>query len=221
VVHVSGNTNCIDGQGPAIKQSRTVAAFRGIEVRGSADVILHQGAHRPLQIEGAKQVLDRLRTEVSGDRLVIRLRGCVTNTGPIRVHAWSTSPNAVRIAGSGDVTGKTPMTSPNFDIHIAGSGDVSLELRSKTVNTHIAGSGNVTLRGTADQQSIKIAGSGDVRGSGLITRKIDARVVGSGNASVNATGTIQATIIGSGNLRHRGGATVTKRIIGSGSISAL
>lgn len=217
----SWSANCVDASGPSVTQNRSVGSFRGVEVRGSADVSFYQGSPRPVRVEGPKAALDQLVTEVVNGRLVIRTEGCVRSSTPVRVHAWAAKPNEARISGSGDITGETAMKGDSFKIHVAGSGDVKLSLDVAQLETHIAGSGNVVLTGRADKQSVSIAGSGDLRGAKLVTSDTSARVVGSGDAKVNATRSLQATVIGSGDLRYRGGATVRSRIIGSGSIEKL
>jgi len=91
-------------------------------------------------------------------------------------------------------------------------------LTADVVTTRISGSGDVDLTGTADEQRATLEGSGDYRAGALATRAAEVVLSGSGDATVDVSGTLRADVSGSGSVTHTGGASVTGSVTGSGDV---
>lgn len=192
------------GSGRSATETRAVAEFQAISLSGSMDAVVRQGGQL-LQVQADDNLLALLETSVEttrhGATLVVRWkRGeniytrskvlltitvpklsalVASGSGDAKLNGLSTEDLSIRIAGSGDVSGKGSAT--KLSVNIAGSGDVRLaDLRSDDVDVQIAGSGDALVH-AQKTINVRIAGSGDVTFVGNAAMK--SKVAGSGSVS--------------------------------------
>lgn len=214
-----GGFDCVDGRGETISESRSATPFSAIRINGSAHVILSQNRDLSVTVEGQKNILELVTTEVNSGELVIDTRGCIRSGKPVRVVINAPNIEALTIDGSGNISGATPINAEELSLRIDGSGDIELEVDTQKLQTVINGSGDIALRGSAQQHSIKIAGSGDIRAFDLSTEDSDIKIYGSGDCEANVAGSLDATIRGSGDIVYIGSPHHVERSIdGSGDI---
>jgi hypothetical protein len=214
-----GTWDIVRGNGTVRLESRDVASFNGITNQGSGLVRFSQGPTRQVTVESDTNILPYLETEVRNGVLVLRTRPGIS-INPTRLVFRITAPElqTIGIQGSGDFSMETPLDADRLEIEIEGSGSVGGEIDVDTLAASIDGSGGISLRGVARLAEFGINGSGNIEAGNLSS--VDARVVirGSGDVTLEATGTLAVEISGSGDVRYRGGATVTVRDSGSGTV---
>jgi hypothetical protein len=214
-----GTWDIVRGNGTVRLESRDVPTFTGIENQGSGLVRFSRGSTRQVTVEADTNILPYIETEVRNGVLVLRTRPGIS-INPTRLVFRITAPElrTIGIQGSGDFRMETPLETDRLEIEIEGSGSVEGEITADDLSVQIRGSGDVSLGGTAKNARFDIDGSGDIGAADLSS--VDARVViqGSGNVTLQATGTLDVEISGSGNVRYRGGARVTVRSSGSGTV---
>ncbi|OHD69698.1 MAG: hypothetical protein A2177_00525 [Spirochaetes bacterium RBG_13_68_11] len=214
-----GTWDTVRGNGTVRLESRAVASFNGITNQGSGLVRFSQGPTRQVTVEADTNILPYLETEVRNGVLVLRTRPGIS-INPTRLVFRITAPDLhiVGIQGSGDFRMETPLDADRLEIEIEGSGSVGGEIDVDAVAAGIDGSGGISLRGVARLAEYDINGSGDIEAGDLSS--VDARVIirGSGDVTLEATGTLDVEISGSGDVRYRGGAKVTVRDSGSGTV---
>ncbi|MFC9917329.1 head GIN domain-containing protein [Agromyces binzhouensis] len=202
-------------------ETREIGDASGVVLRGAGDMTIRLGEAPSLTVTGGENVLDRLTTEVEGDRLVIDVQ-----RGPIVVGARDlvfditlTSLESVLISGSGDVTAEFG-DADEVALEIRGSGEIETdELDATSVRASISGSGSIVPSGTTEDLQIQVDGSGDVDASAL--RADSARVVlsGSGEISVDASDSLEVVLSGSGTVRYSGRPEIRSTVSGSGEIT--
>lgn len=208
------------GSGQVATETRAVAGFDAIALRGSITLVLRQGGREGLELSADDNLLPLVETRVVGRTLEI---GPVSGTGwrsrnDIRVTVDLLQLRSISLSGSGDVVAEALKTG-TLKVVLEGSGDVRLRrLAADEVSVRLAGSGDVALDGRAGKLAIAIAGSGDVDAARLETDDASVSVVGSGDADVNAGRSLAITIAGSGDVRYRGDASVQVAVAGSGSV---
>lgn len=210
-------------------QDRHLSGFNAVDVSGSFDVYINQGATESVKVEAPAEVMDHVITEVEGGVLKIHdKRGSGWNWGSwlsgshhkVAVYVTIKDVRAIGVTGSGDAFFKEGIRANNLDIQVSGSGDVSGRVDVKTLNCSISGSGDMELSGRAESQSIDVSGSGDYNARKLATVNTSVNVSGSGDASINASSNINASVSGSGDVNYTGGAQhIMKSKSGSGDIS--
>jgi hypothetical protein len=142
------------------------------------------------------------------------------NDGGIYITVPVESVNEVSLSGSGDIVGKKTISTSDFSTRMSGSGDITLDVESKTVSASMSGSGDINLSGTTDVFDIQISGSGDIKAYDLIADTVDASISGSADIKVTANKMLKARVSGSGDIHYRGDATkIDSKVSGSGDIT--
>ena len=212
------------GQGSTVKEARDVKDFTGLQSAIGADVYLKQTPNFKVTIEGQKNILDLLKTELKNGTLKISFEKGYSIHYKQALKVYIEAPNFefLGMSGSGNVVSENVLSSDKLKIDISGSGDFNLaDLSVKTLSLNISGSGDVKMGGTAESVDLRISGSGDVKAANLKTQKAICNVSGSGNISCNVKETLEAYVSGSGDIRYSGSpASVKTRVTGSGDIKA-
>lgn len=206
---------------------RHLSGFNAIRLSASYDVYITQGTAESVKVEASADDQEHIITEVNGGVLNIYEkdnRHIHWDFGGRKqvVYVVARDINSISVSGSGDVFFKSGINTNNMKIKISGSGDVTGRLTAKTLEANISGSGDMKLSGRADDSNVRVSGSGDFEGRDLVTASTAVRVVGSGDATVNANGRIDAAVSGSGDIRYTGGAKqVSTSKAGSGDIHRM
>ncbi len=189
----------IVGSGKTATESRTVPAFRKVELQGSIDVEVTVGSAGPLKVEADDNLVKMITTEVRGDTLVVSTKGgSYSSKTSMKVVCSTASFDAGSINGSGNMLVR--------DVH------------GKDVSFDISGSGSIAASGSTDTLKGDIQGSGDLHLDRLTARTAKVGISGSGGADVNVSDDLNVDIAGSGDVRYQGKPQVHKSISGSGGV---
>jgi hypothetical protein len=208
---------------------RHLSGFNGIDISGSFDVYVTQGATESVKVEAPANVIDRIITEVNGGVLKIYNKNNSWHWGDwwgthkkIAIYVVAKNLNSINLTGSGDVYFKEGITANSLKLRIGGSGDMTGKVDTKILESSISGSGDMRLSGHAQNSTVSLAGSGDYTARSLLTVSCAVSVTGSGDAEINASEKIDATVHGSGDIRYTGTVkNVSSSKTGSGDISRL
>ncbi|HEY4111762.1 head GIN domain-containing protein [Puia sp.] len=200
----------IDGDGSDFRESRTVPAFNKIGLAVHAEVILVKGNSPGVRIEGEKNIVDRLITEVGDNQLKIYypLLKDVRPTKPLRI--WVTTPDIEGIwnSGSGTIHSEDVFTGETISFHLSGSGHVEIGVKANQVNVSMSGSGGVKVNGTARLLECGISGSGRLHADDLsVGERSKIHISGSGSVYFSTDGVIEGRISGSGCINYKGNPT--------------
>lgn len=233
--------NNVEGSGRVITEPRPVPEFHAVELTTIGTLILAQGEHEQLVVEGEDNILAAIKSEVADGRLTISNREqntrlhptqplvyrltvktvteiSLSGSGRIEAGALTLGQLAARISGSGDVV-IAQLTTRGLTIHTNGSGALAVhQMTTRTLEVHSSGSGSVTLAGQATQQTISLSGSGRYAAADLGSQDAQVRISGSGSATVRVAATLDVHISGSGSVHYLGQPTVTQQRSGSGGV---
>ena len=221
------NAQKIKGNGNVVTIERSTDDYDAIAVSGWFNVILVDGQEGKLSIEGDENLLEYIKTEVKEGKLVIKVKkgynlqpSSWKKDGSIYVTVPVESVNEVTLSGSGDIVGKKTISASEFSTNMSGSGDITLDVESKTVSASMSGSGDINLSGTTEVFDVQISGSGDIEAYDLIADTVDASISGSADIKVTANKMLKARVSGSGDIHYRGDATkLDTKSSGSGDIT--
>jgi hypothetical protein len=213
------------GEGPVVNETRSVAAFAGIDQRVSASVYYTPSPDVRVEVSAQQNILDVLQTYVSNNKLVIKFRDGVRvhSHEAIRVEVSAPAVNSLRISGSGNLYVNGPFTPGTLEMDISGSGDMVLaELTTGYLDANISGSGNIRVsQGTATEERLKISGSGNLALENVTAARVTTNTSGSGTTRVTATQSLNVTISGSGSVFYRGAPQINLSVSGSGKVHPL
>lgn len=221
--------------GEPTTQTREVTDVATVVIRTSATVRIAVG-EPSLAVTAGEHVIDAIETDVDGDTLDIGMRGW-SNPGPVHVDLALPAVDALRLAGSGTVTGALadghdidvevtgsgqilldPARADTVTLSVSGSGDIALDVQADDVTTSITGSGTIELAGQTSSLELTLPGSGELLADGLTARDAAVDIIGSGRATVHVTETLDVVITGSETVRHAADPCVSQTITGSGSV---
>ena len=188
---------------PRISATRSVGAFDAIELQGSANIDVAVGGAQSLGLEGSERVLEAVRVDVRGQRLVIESKRSWwrPSSGELRVHITVPQLRAVTVGGAGDVK-----------INGLAGGDFALSL---------SGAGNALASGQVARLDIEMNGAGNIDFTQVTASDTHVQVNGAGNVEVTTTAALDATMNGVGTIRYGGPPSqVTTQLNGVGSIKA-
>ncbi len=199
---VSGGTNGVRGSGNVVSETRNVAGFTAVELKGSADVSVVVGATDFVTVKADDNVIPLILTTVRNGTLVIDMKPftSMTTSNGIQVNVVMKSLRGITLSGSGkiDVSG---MSGPDLSVELPGSGDI-------------------TVAGAVEHVTISLPGSGNIFCNELKASSADVTLSGSGTIRVYADQSLNAQLPGSGTIRYEGNpAQLTKSITGSGTIT--
>ena len=216
--------NSIKGNGNVIEEKRTTDDYNAVRCAGFMDFELVNGKEGNITIEGEENLLEYIITEIEYDALVVKVKKGV-NLKPswskgIKVTIPIEDIEKVSLAGSGDVWNKDVIEGENLRVNLAGSGDMNLNVKTKSLISKISGSGDIKIIGETDNLETEVTGSGDFDGFDLESNSTEAQVTGSGNIKVVSNKSLYARVTGSGDIDYKGNPEKEDtKVTGSGSIS--
>ncbi|WP_298152938.1 head GIN domain-containing protein [Flavobacterium sp.] len=200
------------------QEKRNPGHFTGLNVTGSLDVTLIKGAEG-VTVSASKEVTDHLKTAVKNDILYIYMEGKYKAKGEVHIEVSFNTMRQIILNGSGDIVTKDHIDTPNLQVELVGSGDITINVRAENVKASLNGSGDLKLEGKASNFEADLIGSGDLEAIRLESENVKVNVSGSGDASVYASKAIMARVEGSGDIKYGGNpAAEDTKVSGSGSI---
>jgi hypothetical protein len=199
------------GNGQRVTEARSAAGFTNIEATGSLDVDVMQGDAFAVTVSIDSNLIDRVETRVSGDTLVVDVRGSISSTvsGPQVLVTMPVLADALA-SGSGGIRIHPFTQGADVTLRASGSGGVDAEETAPRVRAEASGSGDIHVSGSAQRIEIAASGSGGVNAVDLDAGEGAIDLSGSGGASATIHGAADVSLSGSGDLELHGGATVTQ-----------
>ena len=192
------------------KEIRNVSTFTKISFRVPGKLYLKQGSPQKVEIEGKKDVLEEIETEVDGNRLIIGKEGNGwmnwswgdKNDDQVNVYITVKDIEGLSVSGSGDLIGQGKITSSDLDLNVSGSGSLQLEAAvNGDIEADVSGSGEIVLKASCKNYESDVSGSGRIELDVAISDKADFGVSGSGKIQASGTSNeIKTSISGSGKV---------------------
>ncbi len=211
-------------EGPAIRETRSVAGFDKIEAAFSGNVEFVQGPAAKVEVEAAHNIQSYILTEVIADKLVLKTRPNVTiKGGSVTIYVSNPSLSGATLSGSGNISVHTGITTSALSLKLSGSGNIMIPaLTATSLKADLTGSGNLSIQGgSVHNQEVHITGHGDYSSHLMRSEETKVRLTGSGDARLWAESRLEATITGSGNIWYTGTPVVNTSISGSGKVRKM
>jgi hypothetical protein len=191
------------------RETRNVSTFTKISFRVPGKLYLRQGATQKVEIEGDRDVIREIETEVDGSKLIIGKEGKWfdwnwddKDKDKVNVYITVKDIEAVSVSGSGDLVGETKIVSSNLDLNVSGSGSLRLDVEvSGDLEADVSGSGDLDVKGKCRDFNSNVSGSGKVQANVAINDMADFGVSGSGKIYASGSATrVKTAISGSGKV---------------------
>jgi hypothetical protein len=205
-----------------VKETRDVKGFTKVSFGVSGNMYISIGSEFKVVLEGDRDDLDEIITEVTGGKLVVKKENWRFNMNE-KVNVYITMPEieGLGVSGSGRAEIKDAVKSNDLNLSVSGSGKLYTgDIAVNNLDCSISGSGDIIVGGgNASSGDLSISGSGNYNGENAKIASADVSISGSGNCLLNVTESLTAHVSGSGNVTYTGGAPkVDARVSGSGKV---
>ena len=215
------STAFISGQSSAT-ETRKLTGFTKVSFGVPGNLYISLGSEFKVVLEGDKDFLADIETEISGDRLVIKKDNWTQfNNKKVIVNITMPAVEGLSVSGSGQAEITDAVKAVDFDMGVSGSGKLIInEIIAGNLECGISGSGDVIINGTGsiDDAEISISGSGSYSGEELKLKTAEIGISGSGSCYCNVTESLEAHVSGSGNVTYSGNPKIDARVSGSGRV---
>ena len=137
----------VKGSGNVVSESRPVAEFDRIHLKGAGKVFLTRGETPSIEIKTDDNILPVIKTEVTDRKLVISHKNYNPRPTTLNYFITVNDLKGIAVSGSADITSDSKLVSENFSADISGSGDMRLELEVENLDSDISGSGTMRFSG--------------------------------------------------------------------------
>ena len=213
----------VRGSGNVVTESRKVAGFNAVELNGIGTLIIEQGDREALEITAEDNIMNHLRTEMSGSQLRLGVEEFVNihPTEDIIYRLTVKNLSQIESSGLGKVESKK-LVVENLTIEISGSGRVSLDnLQAKTLNLEISGLGDISTNGSVKEQRVEISGAGNYNAPDLASEIAIVEISGTGNAILWVSDQLDLELSGAGKVHYYGSPVLNTDISGRSEVKNL
>jgi hypothetical protein len=193
------NDDDFSGSNTIISQFRDVPAFNKVSSDGIFTVNILQGAEQSLEVIANDNIINRLQTTVSNNKLSIYLLDGNYDNISIEINITVPNLNELQNSGTGNIT----------VIELISEGNINIEN---------SGTGSISISGTVTNLDIRNEGTGNFYGGQFISANANVDIYGSGNCEVYCTDLLNVKIEGSGNVFYKGYPAINVDISGSGEV---
>lgn len=196
----SGNLTRVSGSGKVVTETRNVSGFDGVTVNGAGNVLIDQSGAESLTITTDDNLLQHIKTEVRGGKLVIEFTSGVLfdKVQDLTFKVGAKNLNSVQVDGAANLEGKN--------------------IATENLSVQLNGAGAITLSGKATAQDVVLDGVGAYNGAELASQRARVTQNGAGSAVVRVSDKLDAIISGLGSIEYIGNPQVTKSVSGVGSV---
>lgn len=206
------------------KETRNLSGFTKVSFGVPGNLYIRFGSDYKVVLEGDKDFLAEIETEVSSGKLVIKKDSWNNfNNKKVVINITMPSLEGLGVSGSGQAEVIDALKTGDLDLGVSGSGKLYLnDLTSESIDCGISGSGDVIIKGNGStgKADISISGSGNYTGESLKIDLADISISGSGSCICHVTGSLEAHVSGSGNVSYLGNPKVDARVSGSGRVKS-
>ena len=198
--------------------------FERLEIAGSAQLRLVQGARDQVFIVGDAELQKSVSVELQHDKLLIRPSGSwkFWNGQRLQVDVSMRNLRQLVISGAADLRAAEPLRLQHLAIHISGDGQVRLDdLVAEQLSFGISGSGEGLLKGQVQELNLQVTGKGKLLADQLRAGQAGVAISGIGQARLWVTEELRVSVAGIGTVEYWGSPEVKRRTSGLARVNAL
>ena len=184
-----------------VKEDRNLSGFNRIQTYSSIDIYIKQGDKESVIVETNEEYQKQVLISVEDKQLIIKTKGNILNPDKFNVYITVKDLSDIRSSGSGDIESVGVLKFPSLNFKLNGSGDIEMNIDTKSVSIEINGSGDVELEGKITDLDLHVFGSGDVEIASMDYEKVILSISGSGDIKLLGSAKLfNIDIVGSGDI---------------------
>lgn len=208
--------------GSSDREDRSISGFTELEVSGAFEIVLTQGNSESLTIEADENIMDNIKTRITGNTLEIYTKGTIRNYRVMRVYITFKQLESIDLSGAVKVTADQSLQFDRLDLDISGACTIEFDMEADRLDLDLSGASKLYLNGYANYMEADCSGSSKLMLSGLKTKRISFESSGASTAEFWVTESLDVESSGASNVRYKGNpATVNVENSGASSVKKM
>jgi hypothetical protein len=215
--------NCLKGSGNEVTENRKVTDFTKLDISGSYKVILKQDSSLGITITGDDNLLKIIKTEISGDKLMISTDNKnICSDHDIVITIGVHNIEAIHASGAIDIKSDGKIVAKNFGFDLSGATKIEMDLDAADVRTDGSGVTEMTLKGQASSHSIDLSGGGEIHAFDFIVGNYNIETSGASDCEINVLHELSVNSSGASDIKYKGNpTTINNKKAGASSITKV
>lgn len=193
---------------------RALKGYHGIEVSNAIDLYLSQGDVETVVVSARDTELrDRIRTEVVGGILKIRLEGKHFNTGNNKLKAYVSfiALDQLTAGGASNVYVDGVISGEKLSLNLNGASDFKGAVRVGELLMDQSGASDAHITGVvAGMATIRTSGASDVKGYDLTVESCSAVASGASDIRITVNKDLKAVASGASSVYYKGEGVISE-----------
>lgn len=193
------------GSGDLASRDVPVESFTAIDAQSAFDVRLRIGPSYEVVVRADDNLIDRVRSNVSGGTLQLGLEGSVMR---VTLEADVTVPDqalqSLQAGGAATIASSDRLQGESLTLEADGASTVRLELAVQRLEAKANGASTIDVRGSADSLIASASGASTLRMFDLSAVDAEVDADGASTAEVTASGQLDARASGASTIRYGG-----------------
>lgn len=210
--------DCIRVSSNTISESRDHKDFTGVVTTVVGNLELTQGPEYNVEILGPENVVERTKTAVQSNLLVVSTDDCFNGQYELLIKVTAPEFSTINFSGIGTLSTPNTLTGKIVEVDLLGIGDIDADIEADTLYTNVSGDVNINYSGAALRHEFQSTGQFALKAFPLITDHTSLRIIGIGDSEVTANETLKIVIEGTGNVGYKGAPQIEQSITGSGAV---
>ena len=200
----SCNSDCIKGSGTPITENRNVGTFTKVEFSGPIKLKIKQDSSNSMKITADDNILEKIKTRVSGDVLKIEMEGIFCNSGEVVIELSSKIWAGIDASGATQIMSESQINSDEFELQLSGSSQVNLNLVAAKFKMETSGSSSINLKGQARQSDVNVSGASEINAFEFVVSDYNIESSGSSKCAINVLNSLNVNSSGSSEILYKG-----------------
>lgn len=217
----AGNSNWTFGwaesNSPIKEETRTLDAFREIEISGSIELVYTQDSIRKIVISAPELLLPYIKTNLNGSKLNVYCDKAFVND-KITLYVSTDSIFGLEANGASHIKSTSTINTSSLNLELNGASKADLDLAVlKLLKINVSGASHADIDGSANDLNIDLSGASKVDADELKAQYVVVEASGASKANVYASESIDARASGASSIRCEGSPKIQKKSDNVGS----
>jgi hypothetical protein len=212
-----GSGKKIKGNGDTQIEVRDLDGFNGVSTCCNINVELRQGPFE-VKVEAESNLLEYVRTEVSGRRLEIGFKDRANINSNERITVYVSLPELdyLSASSSGEIVSKTNFTGDELELDVSSGALIRMSFTGDEIDADASSGGRMEISGSGGSVRADASSGGSVRAGEFVARRARCGSSSGGGVVVNITEKLDADASSGGRVRYVGNPSTIDSATSSG-----
>ena len=200
-LNVFSDSDGIKGSGNIKTETRNLIGFKAIEAGNAFNLEIDAQSSFGVTVEADDNLIEHVKTELSGDTLKIYNEGNISSQSPIKIKISMPKIDEADISGASDAT--------------------IINVSNEFLKLNVSGASKIKISGESKNLDLKASGASRIDAEQLTVDNANVNASGASNAVVSASNEVKAQASGASKIRYTGEPNkVDRNSSGASSIEA-